>query len=133
MAIVSGFTYVHNAIAGGYPILEAIHSVIDFVDEIVVVDCQSTDDTRRLLERLAKDDSYKLRVIDGKWGSEAGETLKRAHFLHTFCEGDVIIHFEADEVFDRLLIQEINLEIECGNYDLAVWRIQLEQNFQRVR
>lgn len=128
MAIkVSGFTYIHNAIAGGYPLLEAIHSVIDYVDEMVVVDCASTDGTRKLLDRLG------VRIIDGEWGSEAGETLKKAHALHTLCEGDVIVHFEADEIFDRDLIREVNLQIECGNYDLAVWRLQLEQNFQRCR
>jgi len=124
---VSGFSFVHNAIAGGYPLLEAIHSVIDYVDEIVVVDCQSDDGTRNLLERLG------VRIINGEWGNAAGETLAAAHALHSECEGDIIVHFEADEVYDRELIREISIEIEMGNEDLAVWRLQVSQNFQRCR
>lgn len=124
---VSGFSFIHNAIVGGYPILEAIHSIIDYVDEIIIVDCQSDDGTRQLLNRLG------VRIIDGQWGNEAGATLAAAHAMHTQCNGDVIVHFEADEVFNRELIREISIEIEIGNYDLAVWRLQLEQNFQRCR
>lgn len=124
---VSGFSYIHNAIAGGYPIVEAIEAVRDYVDEIVIVDCQSDDGTRELLQKLG------VRIIDGKWGNQAGETLAAAHALHTECQGDIVIHFEADEVYDHNLIREISLEIEMGNYDLSVWRLQLEQNFQRVR
>lgn len=124
---VSGFSFVHNALIAGYPIVEAIHSVLPYVDEMVVVDCASTDGTRELLQQLG------VLIIDGEWGNQAGETLKAAHALHCLCAGDVIVHFEADEVFDQSLIEEISIEIEMGNYNLAVWRIQLEQNFQRVR
>jgi len=124
---VSGFTYIYNAIAGGYPIMEAIESVRDYVDEIVVVDCQSDDGTRKLLERLG------VRIIDGQWGSDAGVILAAAHALHTECSGDVIVHFEADEIYDRELIREIAIEIDVNNCDLAVWRLQLAQNFQRCQ
>lgn len=124
---VSGFSYIHNALAGGYPLLEAVHSILDYVDEMVIVDCRSDDGTRKLLERLG------VRIIDGEWGDRAGETLAAAHALHTECSGDVIVHFEADEVYDRNLIREISIEIDMGNFDLSVWRLQLAQNFQRCQ
>jgi len=124
---VSGFTYVFNAIAGGYPIREAIFAIRDYVDDVLVVDCQSDDGTRELLETLG------VEIITGKWGSDAGQTLAAAHALHTYCSGDVVVHFEADEIFDKNLIREISIEIEMGNTDLSVWRLQLEQNFQRAR
>lgn len=124
---VSGFSYIHNAIVGGYPLEEAVHSIYDYVDEMVIVDCQSTDDTRRLLERLG------VRIIDGKWGNDAGATLAAAHALHRECSGDIIVHFEADEVFDSDLIREVSVMIEMGYHDLAVWRLQICQNFQRCR
>jgi len=124
---VSGFSFIHNALAGGYPIIQAIESVRDYVDDIVIVDCQSDDGTRRLLERLG------VRIIEGQWGNDAGETLKVAHALNIECSGDIIVHFEADEVYDHHLIREIGIAIDMGDYDLAVWRLQLEQNFQRCR
>lgn len=138
---ISGFTFVHNAIAGGYPIVEAIRAVQPYVNEMVVVDCQSTDGTRELLNRLVNIpvyDVYKnkvipLQIIGGYWGNKAGETLRQAHAKYIECNGDVIIHFEADEVYDDSLIRAIVDHIKAGYTDLSVYRLQLEQNFQRCR
>ena len=123
----SGFSFAHNAIQSGYPIIEAIEAVKPFVDDIFVVDMQSTDDTREVLKRLD------VSIIEGVWDCNAGETLAAAHALHTQCTGDVIIHFEADEVYDGKLLHEIDYQIGKGHCDLVVWRLQLEQNFQRIR
>lgn len=125
--MISGFSFIHNAIAGGYPIVEAVRAVQPHVDEVVVVDCASTDGTRDVLQALG------VRILDGEWGNQAGETLKQAHARHTECQGDVILHFEADEVYDpRLVIRIVEL-VDQGHQDIAVQRIQVEQNFQRVR
>lgn len=61
------------------------------------------------------------------------KTLAEAHALHRECKGDIIIHAEADEVYDQKLLREISIEIEVGNCDLKVWRLQISQNFQRVK
>ncbi|MHC4618403.1 MAG: glycosyltransferase [Planctomycetota bacterium] len=127
MKSISGFSFVHDALTGGYPIAEAIRAVQPYVDEVVVVDMASTDGTRELLERLG------VRIVDGRWGSEAGETLKAAHALHCHCKGDVIIHFEADEVYSDKLLKRIRGLIWEGVTDISVCRLQLEQNFQRCR
>jgi glycosyltransferase involved in cell wall biosynthesis len=127
MTTISGFTFIHNALAGGYPIVEAIRSVQPFVDEVIVVDMQSTDGTRELLDKLA------VNTIDGFWGNQAGATLRAAHDLYRRCSGDIIIHFEADEVYERDLLENIIHLIDQGVTDIAVHRLQLEQNFQRCR
>lgn len=122
--IYSGFTFVHNALVGGYPIREAVKAVQPFVSEVVAVDMGSTDGTREVLESLG------CRVIDGKWGTKAEQTLKKAHALHTECKHENIIHFEADEVWDDFLITHI---IWRRLKSAIVHRIQVEQNFQRIR
>lgn len=127
MTLISGFTFIHNAIDGGLPIVEAIRAVQPYVDEVVVVDMQSTDRTREVLEWL------EVRIVDGRWGGEAGETLREAHSQHKKCKGDVIVHFEADEVFDDGLIEKVKANVLSGITDIAVYRLQIEQNFQRVR
>lgn len=124
---ISGFTFGHNLIVGGYPIKEAINAVLPFVDEIVVVDMQSTDRTRELLNSLS------VRIIDGVWNYKAGETLANAHALHTECKNDIVWHFEADEVFDKYLAIKVNDLIKKGHKNISVQRIQIEQNFQRIR
>jgi hypothetical protein len=142
MMTTSGFTFIHNAIESGYPIVEAIRTVQPYVDEIVVVDMQSTDGTRKLLEELAtihiydnpgRNRTIPLKIIDGSWGNQAGETLRQAHSRYRQCNGDIIIHFEADEVYDPKLLENIIHLIKCGVEDVAVHRLQLEQNFQRCR
>ncbi len=135
MTSISGFTFVHNALDGGYPIIEAIRAVQHYVGEVVVVDMQSTDGTRELLERrYGERYEGKVKIINGYWGNKAGETLRQAHSQYIQCNGDVIVHFEADEVYDDDLIRMIVNFIKYENItDISVYRLQLEQNFQRCR
>ena len=122
---ISGFTFAYNAIEGGYPIIESVRAVQPYVSEVVAVDIESTDNTRDALTRLG------CRVIDGKLNGT--DTVNDAFKLHTACEGDVIVFFEADEVFDDLLLQEIVRTIGLGLWDIAIQRLQVEQNFQRIK
>lgn len=130
----SAFTFGHNLIESGYPIIEAIKAVAPSVSEIVFVDMQSTDDTFDTLMRLNPTLDVPLRIIPGKWKPGlAGECLRRAHDLHCECTFDTIWHFEADEVYDESLCVEIERALRKGITDLAVMRIQCVENFQRVR
>lgn len=124
----SGFSFVHNAIAGGYPIIEAVRSVAPFVDEMVVVDAQSDDGTREVLEKLG------CRIIDAHWGYQDEGTLTSLHALNTQCHNDMVIHFEADEIFDPRLLEKMVTVCDINNVkNLGCWRVQVEQNFQRIR
>lgn len=127
MMMISGFTFGHNLISTGYPVCEAVRAVQPYVDEIVAVDMQSDDGTREVLRRLG------CRVIDGEWSHEADVTLDRAWALQSECRGDVIVHFEADEVFDDLLVRTVVHNIKLGHDQLRVYRLQVDQNFQRVK
>lgn len=122
---VSGFTFAHNAISGGYPVVESILSVYPYVDEIVAVDIESTDNTRHVFEQLG------CLILDGKLNGT--DTVNDAFKLHTACQGDLIISLEADEVFDDRLLDVVAWAIETGHKDIAVHRIQVTQNFQRVK
>lgn len=123
---ISGFTFLHNYSAG-YPIREAVKAIGNYCDEVVAVDMQSTDGTRAVLESLG------CRIIDGEWGTKAEMTLCKAHALHTECRHDQILHFEADEIWDDRLVYAAVTMASNGFPSLAVHRLQVEQNFQRVR
>lgn len=127
MTKISGFSFGHNLLNGGYPVVEVIQSILPFVDEFVFVDMQSNDGTRELLEKLP------VRIIDGVWDCKAGVTLTNAHAQNIECEGDIIWHAEADEVYDLMLASEIHNCILEGGQDISVQRLQVEQNYQRVR
>lgn len=122
---ISGFTFAYNAIEGGYPIVEAVNAVWPYVDEIVAVDIGSTDRTREILDQLG------CQVVEG-W-LNGNDTTGDAFKLHRVCKGEMIIFFEADEIYDDTLLRDATWAIERGHQDIAVWRIQLEQNFQRVK
>lgn len=122
---ISGFTLIHDGVTGGYPFVEAIAAVRPFVDEIVAVDIESTDGTFRVLDLLCD------RVLTSTW--DGRDTTPRAFMKHVECSGDIIIFFEADEVYDDNLLSEALWAIERSYSHIGVWRLQLEQNFQRCR
>lgn len=122
---ISGFTFIHNGLDGGFPFVEAIQAVRPYVDEVIAVDIESTDGTFNILDKLCD------KVLTSSW--DGRDTTPRAFLKHIECKGDIIIFFEADEVFDDNLLSEALWAIERGHDNIAVWRIQVEQNFQRVR
>ena len=124
---ISGFTFIHNAIESGYPIVEAVRAVQPYVSEVVAVDMQSTDTTREVLTALG------CRVIEGKWMPGTNEAcLDYNHSLNVHCRGPVVVFFEADEVYDDALMQYIHGMIQEGTQSMSVHRLQIEQNFQRI-
>lgn len=122
---ISAFTFVHNGISGGYPFIEAIAAVRPYVAEVVAIDIESSDGTEHILPQICN------RVLTSTW--DGRDTTPRAFLKHIECAGDIIIFFEADEVYDDNLLSEILWAIEQGHDNLAIWRLQIEQNFQRVR
>jgi len=123
---ISAFTFGYNLISGGFPVVQAVEAIRPYVDEVVAVDCQSTDDTKRILQAICH------KVIDGPaW--EGRDIQHQVFELHRQCEGDIIILFEADEVYSDSLLSEILWAIEKGWTDIGVYRIQVEQNLQRIR
>jgi hypothetical protein len=122
---ISGFTFVHNGIEGGFPFVQSISAVRPYVDEVIAVDIESTDGTFAILDKLCD------KVLTSSW--DGRDTTPRAFMKHTECKGDIVIFFEADEVYDDSLLSEVMWAIERGHDNLAVWRIQVECNFQKVR
>lgn len=124
---ISGFTLGYNLIHAGYPIIEAVQAVLPYVDEVIAVDIGSTDETGQVLKNLG------CEVYQIPWGQNGDEVRRQAFDLHSKCKGDLILFFEADEVYDDRLLSDIHWTIEQGQQDIGVYRIQVEANFQRVR
>jgi len=97
---ISAYTYVRNGLAMGYPFIQSILSVIDIVDDFVVVLGDSTDGSREAINALK---SPKIRVLDTVWDMQlkTGGKLfaQQSNLGLAEMKGDWVIHIQADEVF----------------------------------
>jgi len=96
---VSGFSMVRDAVRLGYPIAEAIRSILPICDEFVVAVGRSEDDT---LEHVRSIGDPRIRILETEWDP--------AHFVHGAinavqsnlaldqCTGDWAFYLQADEV-----------------------------------
>ena len=61
---VAGFTFVRNAVKYGYPVTEAIKSILPLCDVFIVAVGDSEDDTLQLIQSI---DSNKIKIIETIW------------------------------------------------------------------
>ena len=61
---VSGFTMIKNAVINGYPIVEAITSILPVVDEMIVLVGDCDDDTQGLIEAIG---DPKIKIHHSVW------------------------------------------------------------------
>lgn len=121
---VSGFTFIRNAIANDYPIVQAILSIIDLCDEFIVVVGKSEDDTRKLIEDI---NSPKIKIIDSIWDESlkaggqvfAVETDKAFAAISSdsdwafYIQGDEVVH----EKYHPLIMKEMELNLHKPNIE----------------
>ena len=120
--MITGFTFTRNSVTKGEPFVEAILQVKPFVNEILVVDIESTDNTRDVLYDLG------VTVIT------ATNNPDRVFELHQRAKFENIIQFYPNEIYSIPLLKEIKTLIaSCSIRDISVLRLVIEQNFQRIR
>ena len=96
---ISGFSFVRNAVSLGYPVLEALTSVLPVVDELVVVvaTADPDDGTRDVVASL---DDPRLQILDATWDESRWERIYAdlTNEALDACSGDWCLYVQADEV-----------------------------------
>ncbi len=100
---ISGFTFVRNAEAFGYPVQASIRSILPLVDEFVVALGPCSDNTEALVRAI---DDPKIRIIPTHWNEHVrsdtgvkGYVYGQQKTIALFnCTGDWAFYLEADEV-----------------------------------
>ncbi len=114
--LISGFSFVRNAVSLDYPVAEAIRSALPLCDEFVVAIGASDDGTHDLVASI---DSSKLRIIDTVWDDqlrEGGTILsQQTNIALKECMGDWCIYVQADEAFHEDDYDIIRNEIACAD------------------
>ena len=115
---ISGFTFIRNGCALGYPFVPAIRSLLPLCDEVIVNIPRSTDDT---LARVRAIGDPKIRILETEW-DEARRTAGLALSHHTNlalreCTGDWCVYIQGDEVLheDSVPAMRASMERELPN------------------
>jgi hypothetical protein len=81
--MVSGFTFMRNAITFDYPNVEAIQSILPLCDEVVVAVGNSDDDTLAMIRTI---DSNRIRIIETVWDDTLDQRSIKDRLKHFFYE-----------------------------------------------
>jgi glycosyltransferase involved in cell wall biosynthesis len=99
--LVSGFTFVRNAIKYDYPVVEAIKSILPLCHEVVVAVGNSGDGTLALIQSIA---DPRIKIIETIWDDTlraGGQVLAQETdkaFRATSAQSDWCIYIQADEI-----------------------------------
>jgi glycosyltransferase involved in cell wall biosynthesis len=98
---LSGYTTTKNCIESKYPWKQAVQSMLEFCDEVVVVDGGSEDGTWEELENWASDNSKLIAIKNARnWSDKrfaVYDGLQKA-VARSHCTGDFCWQMDADEV-----------------------------------
>jgi glycosyltransferase involved in cell wall biosynthesis len=149
---ISGYTTTYNCVQQGYPFEQCIKSMLEFCDEVCVVDGGSTDKTwDKLVEFAAKTDKLKIIQVERDWSHPRhavfdGMQKAAARLMCTkeFCwqmDSDEIVHEDdAKKINDlcRLIPREADiLSLPVIEYwggpekvrmDVTPWKWRLSRN-----
>jgi len=96
---ISGFTFIRNGSALGYPFVPSIRSLLPLCDEIIVNVPRSTDGTLESVQAIA---DPKIRIIESEWdeNERMGDPILRRHtdLALEQCTGDWCVYIQGDEV-----------------------------------
>jgi glycosyltransferase involved in cell wall biosynthesis len=109
---LSAYTYVRNGLKVGYPFIQSIRSIIQLVDEYIIVLGDSDDGSREAILNLK---SPKIRIIDTIWDMNlrVGGKLfaQQSNIGLDNVSGDWIIHLQADEVIHEADVGKLRTAI----------------------
>ncbi len=121
---ISGFTFVRNGETLGYPVAEAIRSVLPICDEFVIA-LGKGDDGDRTEDIIHSIDDPKIKIINTVWPSPDEVTGGQIYSDQTNialngCSGDWCLYIQCDEVIHEKYLGMIKsaCEQELGNREV---------------
>ena len=107
---ISGYTTTFNCIDQEYPYKNCIESMLQFCEEVAVVDGGSTDGTWEFLEEWAKkEERLKIKQISRDWSHKRFAVFDGAQKAKArkLCSKEYCWQMDADEVADKGIVEKI--------------------------
>lgn len=119
--IVSGFTFVRNAVLYDFPLVESLRSLLPLCDEVVVAVGRSDDETLELVRGI---DDDRIVTIETVWDDElrrGGRVYaQQTDIALAQTRGDWCIYLQADEVLHEADYELIRRELLAAEPDPRV-------------
>jgi glycosyltransferase involved in cell wall biosynthesis len=114
MIKISGIQTISNAVSLGYPFIEAALSILPIVNEVLINDGGSEDETPFYLEKLKKTFPEKIRLFNKRYHpSDHWETIDECiNYLISQAKGDWIFEIFGDEIWHEKNILKIKKTVE---------------------
>jgi hypothetical protein len=129
---VSGFTFIRNAVALDYPIVEAITSVLPLCDEFVVnighAEGDEDDGTRDLVKSIG---SSKIRIVESTWNPHmtrgAYVYAQQTNIALFNCRGKWAFYVQSDEIVHEADHEHLRAAMDRYQDDPGVDALALRQ------
>ncbi len=122
---VSGFSIIRNALHYGYPVVEAITSILPVCDEFIINVGISDDETLDIIRSI---NSPKIIIIEREWDMtlRKGGQLLSVETNHALdkCTGDWCFYVQADEVVHEKYLPIVKSAMEQYLDDQSVEGLQ---------
>jgi len=136
---ISGYTTTYNCVNQNYPFIESVTSMLNCLDEVIVVDGGSTDGTLEKLQQLSNENN-KLKVVSNPrdWSDSRSAVFDgdQKAVARRYCTGDLCWQMDVDEIIhenDYQKIRELVKHVHKSNQVIALPVIEFWGANKKVR
>ncbi len=132
---LSACVFIRDTFKGAFCLFEGMATLLPLVDEFIVMDLGSTDGTLEMLQEImiANPKVALVRNSFADYETDANVFATLANELIAMCQYDNVLYYQSDEIWHENLVNFMRQEFEQGNFDLKFWRVQLRENFQKIK
>lgn len=138
-ATVSGYTTTYNCISQDYPFEQCIRSMLNFCEEVCIVDGGSTDGTwEKLLDLVKEDSRVKIKQVTRDWSHPRHavfDGMQKAE-ARSMCKSEFCWQMDSDEIVheeDAKKVTEICLKIPRDVHIIALPVVEYWGGPEKVR
>ena len=130
---LSACVFIRDCFKGAFCLFESMTTLMPLVDEFIVMDLGSADGTLEALKQV-ESGNPKVKLVQGNFDKiDANVFATLANDLIAMCENDNVLYYQADEIWHEDLVALTRQRFDRGEFDLNFWRVQLRENFQKIK